>query len=78
MHLPQHEPAVAGQPQLQGQQSLPQQQVDLAVVAALVMVMMISVRMWMDAGHSHDSGRHTWRRVSSRTQQMARPKIPLW
>ena len=57
MHLPQHEPAVAGQPQLHGQQSLPQQQVDFAVIAVVV-VMMFSVRMWMDAVHSHGSGRH--------------------
>ena len=52
MHLPQHDPAVAGQPQLHGQQSLPQQQVDLAGVPE-VGVMMISVRMWMDAVQSH-------------------------
>ena len=43
MHLPQHEPAVAGQPQLHGQQSFPQQQVDFAGVAEVV-VMMISVK----------------------------------
>ena len=42
MHLPQHEPAEAGQPQLHGQHSLPQQQVDCAGVADVV-VMMISV-----------------------------------
>ena len=44
MHLLQQEPAVAGQPQLHGQQSLPQQQVDFAGVAE-VMVMVISVKV---------------------------------
>ncbi len=38
MHLPQHEPAVAGQPQLQGQQSFPQQQVDVTGVAVVVVI----------------------------------------
>ena len=52
MHLPQHEPAVAGQPQLHGQQPLPQQQVDFVGVPAMV-VMMVSVRNWVDVVQSY-------------------------
>ena len=58
MHLPQHEPAAAGQPQLHGQQSLPQQQVDFIGVPA-VDVMMVSVRMWMDVVQSYGGVRRT-------------------
>ena len=61
MHLLQQEPAEAEQPQLHGQQSLPQQQVDFVVAG--VDVMTVSVRMWMDVVQSYDGVRRTWRRV---------------
>ena len=59
MHLPQHEPAVAGQPQLHGQQSFPQQQVDFAGVADVV-VMVISVK-WMRSVQLHGCVRRRMR-----------------
>ena len=63
-HLPQHEPAVAGQPQLHGQQSLPQQQVNVADVSGAG-VMMISVRVWMDAARSRGCGHRRWQHLAS-------------
>lgn len=46
MHWPQHDPAVAGQPQLHGQHSLPQQQVDVAGVADVVVMMISMMGKW--------------------------------
>ena len=67
MHLPQHEPAAAGQPQLHGQQLLPQQQVDFVEVAG-VDVMMVSVRMWMFVVQRYNGVRRMWRRVLPRNR----------
>ena len=69
MHLPQHEPAVAGQPQLHGQHSLPQQQVDCAGVADVVVMMISVMGMWTVQRHGGV------RRRTRMQQQLAAPRV---